>query len=172
MSIPEAKLPPLTLPTIDGLPTIPHVGCAGGDGTSYLGKKFGNAPDLHRLLHLKALQKVLGEQMYALLKGELTDIPRAAAYAARLATLTSEVADMVSAITETINDLTANINDAISYVDQQVAAVNSAKNMIEGVPDAARSAVQRLMFENYGRYVQELNAQKTRLQSAITCIAS
>ena len=172
VQIPLAKLPHLTLPTIDSLPTIPHVGCAGGDGTSYAGKKFGNLPDLHALLHLKSLHKLLNEQMYALLKGELTDTPRAAAYAERLATLTDEVADMVSMITDTVSDLTANINDAISYIDQQVAAVNSAKNSIAAVPEGARSAVQKLMFERYGRYAQELNAQKTRLQSTITCIAS
>lgn len=172
MSIPEAKLPHLTLPTIKNLPTIPHVGCAGGDGTSYVGNRFGNLPDLQALLHLKALHKLLNEQMYALLKGELTDIPRAAAYAARLTTLTDEVAEMVAMITDTVNDLTANINDAIGYVDQQLAAVNSAKNLIVAVPEGARSAVQKLMFERYGRYAQELNAQKGRLQSTIECIAS
>jgi hypothetical protein len=172
VQIPQPKLPHLALPAISGIPTIPHVGCAGADGTSYIGKKFGNLPDLHALLHLKTLQKALNEQVYALIEGELPDALRPVPYAARAAQLTNEIADLVNAVTSIVTDLTDNINDAINYADQQIAAVNEAKNMIAGVPEGARSAVQKLMFERYGRYASELNAQKARLQSAITCIGS
>src|SRR5216684_2660472 len=142
--IPQPRLPHTTLPTIRGIPTIPHVGCAGADGTSYIGEQFGNLPDLHALLHLKTLKKALNEQIYALLEGELGQIPRAPVYAARAAQLVDEVAELVDAITSIANEVESNINDAIGYVNNQVAAVNQAKNAIAGVPEAARSAVDRL----------------------------
>jgi len=172
LQIPQTKLPHLALPAIRNIPTVPHVGCAGADGTSYVGKQFGNLPDLHAVLHLKTLKKALDEQVYALIEGELPFVTRPPIYAARAAQLTNEIAELVDATTSIVNTVTSNINDAIGYVNQQVAAVNAAKNLIAGVPEGARSAVQKLMFDRYGRYAQELNAQKTRLQSSLTCIGS
>jgi ElaB/YqjD/DUF883 family membrane-anchored ribosome-binding protein len=169
--IPEAKLPHITLPAIRNIPTIPHVGCAASTGTTYVGQQFGNCPDLASVLHLKALQKLLSEQMYALLKGELSDIPRALAYAERLAELTSEVADLVSTLADIVAGVTAEIDAALQFVNDKIATLNAAKNLIEDTPEAARSAVQRVMAERYDRYVQELNAQAGRLQATMACVA-
>ena len=68
--------------------------------------------------------------------------------------------------------MSADINAGITYVNQQVGAVNAAKNAIAGVPENARSAVQKLMFERYGRYAQELQAQASRLEATLTCVTS
>ena len=84
--IPQPKLPSLSLPTIRSLPTIPFVGCAGGDGTTYLGDQFGNLPDLQAALHAKALKKALVEQVYALVQGQLPDPARRAIRRASRAT--------------------------------------------------------------------------------------
>lgn len=172
MSIPLPRLPNITLPTIRSIPTIPFVGCAGADGTSYVGKQFGNLPDLHSLLHVRTLKKALAEQIYALIQGELPDALRPAPYAARAAQLINEVAQLTSALTSIVNDVSSDINDAIGFVDEKITAINAAKNAIAAVPDEARSAVQRVMFERYGRYAQELNAQKGRLQSTLACVTS
>src|SRR5258708_34685257 len=115
--IPQAKLPHLVLPSIRSIPTIPHVGCAGADGTSYIGKQFANLPDLHALLHLKTLKKALDEHVYALIQGELPFVTRPPIYAARAAQLTNEIAELVNAITSIADEVTSNIEDAIGYVD-------------------------------------------------------
>jgi hypothetical protein len=171
--IPQPRIPHVTLPTIGNIPTLPlGIGCAGADATHYIGGQFGNLPNFQKLLHLKTLRKTQTEQIYALIQGELPDSLRPTPYAARAAQLTTEVATIATAITSVVNDVTGEINAAITYVNQQVAAVNTAKNAIAAVPDNARSAVQKLMFERYGRYATELNAQASRLEATLTCVTS
>lgn len=172
-AIPQPKLPNITLPAIGNIPTLPlGIGCAGADANSYLGEQFGNLPSLHKLLHLKTLRKALNEQIYALIQGELPDAARPAPYAARAAQLTDEVAELVSGINDVVSEVSGEIDAARDFVNEKIAAVNDAKNLIESTPAAARSAVQKLMVERYGRYAQELNAQAGRLQSALTCISA
>jgi hypothetical protein len=172
MNIPQPKLPHITLPTIRSIPTIPHVGCAGGDGTSYVGKQFGNVPDLHAVLHIRTVKKALAEQIYALLKGQLPFATRPPFYDARMVQLTNEVAELTEALTSIVSEVSGDINDAINFVGEKITAMNELKNAIAAVPEQARSAVDRLMFERYGRYAQELNAQKHRLQSTLDCVTS
>jgi hypothetical protein len=155
------------------VPTLPlGIGCAGADGNSYLGKQFGNLPSLHKLLHLKTLQKALNEQIYVLIQGKLSDALRPVPYDARAVQLTNEVATLETEITSVVNEVTGDINASIDFVNEKVAAVNEAKALIESVPAGARTAVQKLMLERYGRYAQELNAQIGRLQSALSCVQS
>src|SRR4051794_31476092 len=91
-----AKPPNLNVPTIAGLPTIPHVGCTGGDATAYFGGQFGGLPDLQALSHIRVIKKALEEQIYALLKGELPFATRPPIYDARMVQLTNEVAEIVA----------------------------------------------------------------------------
>jgi hypothetical protein len=170
--VPAPKLPHVALPNIRSIPTIPHVGCAGAHGNSYVGSQFGNVPDIGAVLAIKAVKKALVEQMFALLKGELTDIPRAAAYAARLATITDEVADITATLNSVVTAVTNEANAAITAVNAKVTELNTAKAALEAIPVGARNAVQRLMITRYTRYVGELNAQAGRLQSTIECIAA
>lgn len=169
--IPQPKLPQITLPTIRGLPTIPHVGCSGGQGTSYVGEQFGNAPDLNTVLHIRTLKKALDEQIYALLKGQLPFATRPPIYDARMVQLTSDVADLVTELNDAIGKVTAETQAAITFVNQKVGEMNSAKNAILGLPESARSAAQTVMIERYDRYVSRLNAQANRLQSTIACVS-
>lgn len=169
--IPEAKLPNLTLPAIRPLPTIPFVGAAPGDASSFVGEQFGNAPDLNSVLHIKTLRKALEEQIYALLKGQLPFATRPPVYAAREAQLINEVAELVTAMNTVIGEVTGSVNAAIAYANQQLAAVNQAQAAIASVPAAARSAVQKLLLDRYARYATELNAQVARQQQTLAGLA-
>jgi len=172
MSVPEPRLPHITLPNIRAIPTIPHVGCAGATGTTYVGAQFGNVPDIGAALAIKALKKSLEEQIYALIQGELPQPARAPIYAVRAAQLADEVAEVVATLNGLIAGVTAEANAAIDFVNGQIAGVNQAKNALEEIPEGARDVVQRLMIERYTRYAGELAAQAARLESTIECIAA
>lgn len=169
-TIPAAKLPNLNLPAIRNLPTIPFVGCAPGDSSSFVGEQFGNAPDLNSILSIRALKKSLEEQIYALIQGQLPDPARPAPYAARAAQLANEITELLDAMNTVIGQVTGSVNAAIEYANEQLTAVNQAKAAIVAVPAASRSAVQKLMLDRYNRYATELNAQVARHQQTIACL--
>jgi len=170
--VPQPKLPHVALPNIRSIPMIPHVGCAGGQGTTYVGQQFGNVPDIGAALAAKTLKKSLEEQIYALIQGQLPDLTRPPVYAARAAQLVNQVADVVALINDVVAGVTAEATAAIASVNAKAADLNIAKATLESIPSGARDPVQRLMIERYTRYVGELNAQAARLQSTIDCIAS
>jgi len=169
--IPQAKLPSIPLPSIRNIPNIPGVGCAGGDGTSYLGEQFGNVPDVLAATHIRGLIKTCEDQIFALIKGELPDIPRAIAYAQKAAELAEYVTSLLSTLNESIGSIVGEAQASINFVNQKIQEVNSAKSQILAVPEAGRTAVQRLALSRYNEYAQELNAQIGRLQSTIGCIS-
>jgi hypothetical protein len=170
--VPAPKLPHFPLPNVRGLPSIPHVGCAGGNGASYVGEQFGNLPDLHAALAMKKLKKALEEQIYALIQGQLPDATRPPVYAARAAQLVNEVAELVQTLNETIAIVTAEANASINFVNEKISDINAAKSAVLTIPAGARSAVQRLALQRYNEYLGELNSQVGRLQATIACIAS
>ncbi|SRR5260370_28671751 len=170
LQIPQAKLPHLPLPAIGNLPHLPHVGCAGADANSYVGKQFGNLPDLHAVLHLKSATKWMTEQIYALIQGELPFATRPPVYAARAAQLVDQLAEMTSTLTDTINNVVDEAAAAINGVNAKLNELNAAKNQVLAIPEAARSAVQRAALDEFNACITELNAQKVRLQTSITCV--
>jgi hypothetical protein len=170
--IPQPKLPHLPLPHIRGIPNIPHVGCSGASGTSYLGEQFGNLPDLHAALAMKNLKKAIEEQIYALIQGELPDAVRPPVYAARAAQLINEVAELVQTLNQVIAGVIAEANASINFINGKINDINAAKNTVLAIPAGARSAVQRLALQRYNEYLGELNAQVGRLQTTIGCISS
>lgn len=170
VSLPAPKLPSYPLPSIRSLPAIPHVGCAGGDGTAYFNNQFGGLPDLQALTHIRAAKKFLDEQIYALLQGKLNDLLRPPVYDARAVQLTAQLAEIVAKGNELIAAMTNEVNAAVSFINGKVAELNNAKAQILRIPEAARSHSQRLMLERYDEYVGELNAQAGRLQSTLTCL--
>lgn len=172
VQVPQPKLPHVALPNIRSIPTIPFVGCAGATGTTYIGKQFGNVPDVGAALAIKALKKALEEQIYALVQGQLNDIARPPVYAARAAQLVNQVAEVVATLNTVVADVTAEATAAIAIVNAKAAELSSAMALIEGTPAGARSAVQNLLLERYARYTGELDAQAGRLQSTIECIAA
>jgi len=170
--LPPPKLPHLPLPNVRGLPNIPHVGCAGGSATSYLGEQFGGLPDLQAALAMKNLKKALEEQIYALIQGELPDATRPPVYAARAAQLVNEVADVVQALNQLIAQVTAEANASINFINSKIDDINAAKSIVLTIPAAARNGVQRLALERYDEYLGELNSQAGRLQATMACIAA
>lgn len=170
--VPPPRLPHLPLPNVRGLPNIPHVGCAGGSATSYLGEQFGNLPDLHAALAMKNLKKALEEQIYALIQGQLPDAVRPPVYAARAAQLINEVAELVQTLNQVIAGVTAEANAAINFVNGKINDINAAKSAVVAIPAGARSAVQRLALQRYNEYLGELNSQVGRLEATIACIAA
>lgn len=170
--IPPPRLPHLPLPNVRGLPNIPHVGCAGGSATTYLGEQFGNLPDLNAALHIKNLKKTLEEQIYALIQGQLPDPTRPPVYAARAAQLVNEVAELVQMLNQVIADATAEANAAINFINGKINDINAAKTAVLTIPAGARSAVQRLALQRYEEYLGELNSQVGRLQATIECIST
>ncbi|HKO43323.1 MAG TPA: hypothetical protein VJU84_08535 [Pyrinomonadaceae bacterium] len=170
--IPQPRLPHVTLPAIRNIPTIPFVGCAGAQGTTYVGEQFGNVPDIGAIREIKSLKKALEEQIYALIQGQLPDPTRPAPYAARAVQLADEVTQLVTKLNEVIAGATAEATAAIGFVNDKVGELNAAKGLLEGIPAGARSPVQQLMMERYDQSVGELNAQAARLQSTIECLAA
>jgi hypothetical protein len=172
ITLPPARLPHLPLPNIHALPTIPSVGCAGGNGATYIGEQFGDLPDLNAISHIKALKKSMDEQIYALIKGELPDAARPAVYAARAAQLVSQVASLVSLLNTLTTSVTAEAQASISFCNAKIAEMNQAKSALQNIPESARTNVQRLMLTRYNEYASELNGQIARLNSTIDCVAS
>jgi methyl-accepting chemotaxis protein len=172
MNLPGAKLPHVTLPTIRSIPTIPHVGCAGAQATTYVGQQHGNAPDIGAVRAMKALKKSLDEQIYALFQGMLPDGARPPVYQARALQLVNEVAEVVTTINQVIAEVTEETSAAITATNAKIGEMNAAKSALENIPEGARSKVQQLMAQRYARYAGELTAQAGRLQSTIDCVAS
>jgi len=122
------------------------------------------------VLHLKSATKWMTEQIYALLQGELPFATRPPVYAARAAQLVDQLAEMTTTLTDTIDSIVGEAMAAISGVNSKVAELNSAKNEVLAIPEVARSAVQRAALDEFNACITELNAQKGRLQTSITCV--
>lgn len=170
LQIPQAKLPSINLPAIRSIPSIPGVGCVGASGSSYLGQQFGNVPDVLAAAHLRALIKAYTDQIFALIKGELSDVPRAIAYAAKAAELAQYVIDLTTELNQVIGDVVGEVTGTINFVNSKIEEVNTAASLIEAIPQEARSKLQNLALSRYNEYLQELNQQIARLQSTVTCI--
>lgn len=171
MPLPTPKLPSLNLPQVRGLPSIPGVGCAGGDANAFFGEQFGGLPDLQSVLHLKSLKKHYEEMIATLVEGYPPSVVRQVAWAARVAEYTNHVAELLGKLNALVGGMNAEIN-------ANIQAVNLAKDEVQGmldgilqVPAERRSAVQRLMSQRYQQYLGELDAQAARLQATLTCLS-
>src|SRR3712207_1920444 len=94
--LPSPKLPHFGTPSIRDIPQIPNVGCVSGNPITYVGGQLGNMPDHKALPQIKALKKVIEEQIGTLLEGKSPDFVRPALYEIRRARLVTELADIVS----------------------------------------------------------------------------
>jgi phage-related tail protein len=166
------KLPSIALPAIGNLPSIPFVGCAGGDATAYFNSQFGGLPDFQAVLHIKAAKKFIEEQIYALVEGKLNDVLRPPVYDARAVLLGAQLLEIIATGTTLINNLKAVIDDNINFVNGRINEVNGLKNQISNIPAEARTRVQQVMLERYTRYAGELEAQAQRLNSTLACLGA
>lgn len=169
-ALPTAKLPGFNVPTIRGLPNIPTVGCVSGNPTTLVGQQMGSLPDISALPHVKALKKVIEEQIGALVEGKLPQLPRSIVYEVRQLRLVAELAQIVAVSVQIAAQMTAEINAAIAAANQTINGINAAANEIEQLPEAARSAVQRKALDRYNDYAAEINAQIGRLNAAKGCL--
>lgn len=167
---PEAKLPSFNTPTIRGLPSIPKVGCVSGKPTTLIGEQMGNLPDINALPHVKALKKVIEEQIGTLLEGKLPQIARSPLYEIRQARLVGELAEMVQKATELAGSVLAELDAAIDFANSKISDLNSAINEINETSAELRTAVQKKALDRYNEYIGEINEQIGRLEAAKGCL--
>ncbi len=170
--LPLPQLPHLNLPQVRPLPSIPGVGCAGGDPTAIFGDQYGGLPDLQSVLHLKILKKHYEEMIETLVEGYLNEIPRQAVWAARVAEYTSHIAELVGKFNELVGAMNAAVNANIQAINQTKDELQGMLDGIMAVPEARRNAVQQLMAQRYTEYLGELDAQASRLQDTLTCLSA
>lgn len=169
-TLPQAKLPSWNIPNVRSVPTIPHVGCVGGNATTIIGEQLGSLPDIAALPHIKALQKVITEQIGTLIEGKLPDIARSPLYQVRQLRLVQELSQIVSEATSIANQVQAEVNAGISFCNEKIADFNASKNAILQTPAELRSAIQKKTLDRLNEYTDEINGQIGRLQSSLGCL--
>jgi hypothetical protein len=169
--IPAAKLPHIPLPNIRSIPMIPGVGCAGGNTTTLIGEQLGNLPDLDAVRHIKDLKRYLAEQIETLIEGYVPAAQRQPVWAARVERYVQRISELLEGMNELISGVVAETNASINFVNGKIGELNAARSEALSLPEAARSAVQRLALERTNEYISELNQQKSRLESTISCLA-
>lgn len=169
--LPAAKLPNWNVPNVRSLPSIPNVGCVSGNATTIVGEQLGSLPDISALPHIKALNKVITEQIGTLVEGKLPQIVRSPLYEVRQARLVQELASIIQEGTAIANQITAEVNAAISFANSRIADLNASKSAITATPAHLRSAVQNKALGRYNEYIAEINGQKSRLQTSLGCLS-
>ncbi|MDX6692637.1 MAG: hypothetical protein QOF02_240 [Blastocatellia bacterium] len=172
VQLPAVKLPHIPLPTIRAIPTIPGVGCTGGNTTTLVGEQFGNLPDLDAVRHIKELKKYLEEQMQTLIEGYVPAAERQPVWAARVARYVERVSELLESLNEIVSGVMAETNASMNFVNGKIGELNAARAEALSIPEATRSAVQRLALERTNQYIAELNQQMGRLESTISCITA
>jgi hypothetical protein len=149
---------------------VPFIGCFPGDGKSYVGKKWGNRPDLLKLNHLKQKKKELEEQIITQTIGKLDNPPRSIAFTAEIARITEDIATVVNGIMETIGEVTEELNAGIALINEKKNELEQVRGELLSIPADVRSKVEQHMIERYNEYFSELDMQAQRLQSTISCL--
>lgn len=168
--LPEIKPPSWNIPAVRNLPMIPKVGCVSGNATTQIGEQMANFPDIQALPHIKALNKVITEQIGTLLEGKLPDAPRAIVYEVRKARLITELADIISKGAELAGQFQAEVNAAIEACNAKINDLNQAQAALLQIPENARSVIQDKMISRYNEYIGEINGQIGRLQQSLGCL--
>lgn len=168
--LPQVKTPSWNIPDVRNLPTIPTIGCVSGNATTQIGEQMGNFPDIQALPHIKALNKIITEQIGTLLEGKLPDVPRSVLYEVRKARLITELADIISKGAQLAGQIQAEINGAIAAANEKINDLNAAKDALLQIPENARSVIQDKMISRYNEYIGEINAQIGRLQQSLGCL--
>jgi hypothetical protein len=170
LNLPQPHIPQINLPGIRLPIHLPFVGCPGADARSYIGEQFGNLPDLVDAFHAKHLRKLLNDQIFALLKGQLPTILRKFFYLQKALELIQQIAEIVAVLNQVIGQAIAEYNATIAFINEKQAELNQGIAEIESIPASSRTAVHQLTLQRYNEYLGELDAQATRLQTSITCM--
>ncbi|MGB7923453.1 MAG: hypothetical protein WCF57_09430 [Pyrinomonadaceae bacterium] len=165
--VPTIQLP-FDVPSIH----VPFIGCFPGDGTTYIGKKFGNRPDLLKLNHIKQFKKDLLDKIQTLIKGKLDNPARSIAFEAEIIRLTQEISDALEAFNETVSLVTEEIQEALALIDDKKTELEGLRSELMAIPEEERSKVDQHMITRYHQYFGELDAQASRLQSTLSCLGA
>lgn len=168
--IPMPKIPSYGLPSIQLPAHIPFVGCAAGDGKTYIGRQFGNKPDFESMLGIRSLKKTLEEQVYALIQGQLPDPTRPPVYLARAIEIIAEVVEQVAKLNEIIGEVLEELNAVVEFINLKKAELETQMSFLMGIPDDVLTEVQSMMIENYEFYLGDLDDQIGRLESTVGCL--
>jgi hypothetical protein len=168
--LPKIKLPNVRTPRIKGIPSLPKVGCAGGNPNAYFGNQYGNLPDVAALLHLRHLKKVIEDHIGTLIDGYLPTLLRKPKYVVRVLRLTREVQQVARQIVTLVSAAQSEYGAQLNYVNRQIAEVNGAARELAALPASARSEVQTHLLNRYNEYAADLNAQAGRIQQALGCL--
>lgn len=170
VNIPEAKVIQRQQPEIRLPVHLPRIGCPGADARSFVGEQFGNLPDLYDALHIKHLKKIINDQIYALLKGQLPTAIRKGLYFEKALDLIQHIAELIAVFNQVIGQAIAEYNATIAFINQKKGELNQYINEINAIPAQSQTAVNRLAITRYNEYLGELDKQVTRLQTSISCL--
>ena len=166
------RVPTIQLPFVPTFPSLPFIGCFGGDGKTYIGKKYGNRPDIQKLLHIKQLKKWFRENIDGYIEGKLDNPLRAVAFDARAIRLGLELAEIIEDFNETVGQITEEIDAGLDLVNGRINELNGLRGELLALSGDSLSKADQLMLERYNEYLGELDAQVTRLNGSRNCIGA
>ncbi|MDQ4119859.1 MAG: hypothetical protein M3209_00145 [Acidobacteriota bacterium] len=169
---PTPRLPNIPLPQIRPLPSIPFLNCIPATPEKLTGKQMGKQPDLSALAHIRSLKKTISEKLIILLEGQLPDLPRSIAYEANRIRLVAELADIVAKGVTIANQLKQDAEEHIAEIDARIAIINEGISAYQSIVESARTAIQQKTIDRAAEYIDELNTQKSRWDSVMSCITS
>ncbi|HEX8565415.1 MAG TPA: hypothetical protein VF648_07060 [Pyrinomonadaceae bacterium] len=169
---PELKLPHLQLPQIRPLPSIPFVGCIPATPETLVGRQMGKQPDLSALAHIRALKKNIIEKLIILLEGQLPDFPRKIAYETNRVRLVAELAEIVAEGVAIAARLAADAQENIEEINNQIDILNEGISAYQEIGEAVRTRIQQKTIDRFGEYINELEQQKGRWESVMSCITA
>lgn len=149
---------------------VPFVGCFSGDGQTYIGRHFGNRPDILRLNHLRQKIKEYEQRIITMTIGKLDNPLRSAGFAEEIVRITEEIAAMTNAVTETVGLLTEELQAGINFVNARMGELDSLITGLQNIPEQLRTRTEVKLLKRYNQYFGELESQAVRLQTAKDCL--
>lgn len=169
---PDIKLPDIDLPQIRPLPSIPFLNCIPATPEKLTGRQMGKQPDLSALAHIRALKKNIVEKLIILLEGQLPDLPRSIAYEANRVRLVAEMAQIGAEGVAIAGKLAEDAEENIAEINARIEILNEGISAYEDIGNDVRSAIQQKTIERFGEYIDELEQQKSRWESVMSCISA
>ncbi|HYX72624.1 MAG TPA: hypothetical protein VE732_07630 [Nitrososphaera sp.] len=165
-------MPTIQLPFVPTALSLHLIGCFGGDGKTYIGKKHGNRADIQKLLHIKQIKKWFTENIDGYLEGKLDNPQRGILFDARAVRLGQELAEILQDFDETVGQITEEIDAGLALVTGKINELNSLRNELLTLSEGSISKADQLMLQRYGEYSGELGAQAERLNAVKNCIGA
>jgi hypothetical protein len=169
---PQPQLPHINLPQIRPLPKIPFVSCIPATPETLVGKQMGKQPDLSALAHIRSLKKNITEKLIILLEGQLPTLPRSLVFEANRIRLVAELAEIVAEGVAIANRLAEDAQENIDEINNRIEILNAGISAYQSIGEAVRTRIQQKTIDRFGEYINELEQQKGRWESVISCISA